>query len=299
MNFPYQKEYQSYLIFELNLADASIKAYLSDLQQCHKYLQEELEITLKDADNKAISIYLKALNDLEFSAHSQARVLSSLRSYFTYLEEEDLIEENPTTFLKLPKIKRNIPEVLHFEEIQKMIDSIDLSQAMGHRDKAMIELMYSSGLRVSELINLQFNQLHLEAQYLHVLGKGNKHRLVPLGTDALDALKIYIEQVRPHIPVQSGQEDFIFLNQRGRALSRVWVFKIVKDLAQKNEINKNVSPHTLRHSFATHLLEGGADLRAIQEMLGHASINTTEIYIHLQNEHLRETIEQFHPRYRQ
>lgn len=294
----YLKDYNAYLIFEQHLSEATIRAYNSDLQQCHHYLKETFDISLPKSNHQHLSDYLKALHEGEFSATSQARILSSLRSYFYFLEEEELIELNPTQFIQLPKIKREIPEVLHFDEIECMLSKIDLSSPMGHRDKAMIELMYSSGLRVSELITLKLKNIHLEASYLSIIGKGNKQRLVPLGQDALTQVNHYLKFVRPHMKINPDFEDTIFLNQRGNGLSRIWVFKIVKKLAAACEINKNVSPHTLRHSFATHLLDGGADLRSIQEMLGHESINTTEIYIHLQKEHLRDTIEQYHPRYK-
>ena len=297
-NSLYLNDYNAYLIFEQHLSESTIKAYNSDLQQCHQYIKNTFESDLPKSTHQHLSDYLKALHEGEFSAASQARILSSLRSYFYFLEEEELIDINPTQFIQLPKIKREIPEVLSFEEIECMLSKIDLSNPIGHRDKAMIELMYSSGLRVSEVITLKLKDIHLQASYLSIIGKGNKQRLIPLGQDAADQLKYYIKYVRPHMKINPNFEDTIFLNQRGNSLSRVWVFKIVKALAAACEITKSVSPHTLRHSFATHLLDGGADLRAIQEMLGHESINTTEIYIHLQKEHLRDTLEQYHPRYK-
>lgn len=298
LTFPYLKEYKSYLIFELNLANSSINSYLSDLNQYARYLQKSNDKSLLEVENKDISQYLKNINDLQFTSSTQARILSSLRSYYKFLEEEELIEENPILFIQLPKQEKTVPEVLHFEEIEALINSIDLSEKMGHRDRAILELMYSSGLRVSEVLNLKMQDLYLDLEYLQVIGKGNKQRLVPMNPEAINQLKHYIDFVRTKISIQKGKEDFVFLNQRGNKLSRVWVFKIVKKAVEDANIKKNVSPHTFRHSFATHLLEGGADLRVIQELLGHVNIKTTEIYLHLQKEHLAETIQQFHPRYR-
>lgn len=290
--------FKSYLVFELNLSEATIKAYTSDITQCNKYLEETYHLPVHQADHTHLSSYMKALHEQEIAVSSQARILSSLRAYFYFLEEEEVIEKNPIQLIHLPKFHRKTPEVLSFEEIEKMMLQIDLSTKMGHRDRAIIELMYSSGLRVSEVIALDFGSLHLDAGYLSIIGKGNKQRLVPIGTDAIDQLKYYLDHIRPEIKINPKYEHVLFLNQRGNPLSRIWIFKIVKNLAALAQINKVVSPHTLRHSFATHLLDGGADLRAIQEMLGHESINTTEIYIHLQKDHLRTTIEQFHPRYK-
>lgn len=290
--------FKSYLIFELNLSEATIKAYISDLNQCQTYLYNNFQVDLHYCEHQHLSFYLKALNEQDIASSSQARILSSLRSFFYFLEEENLIAKNPVQFIDLPRLKRKTPEVLSYEEIERMVANINLSEPMGHRDRAIIELMYSSGLRVSEVITLDFKSLHLEAGYLSIIGKGNKQRLVPIGREAIDQMKYYIDHVRIHMKKDSLYEHIIFLNQRGKPLSRIWIFKIVKNLAALAKINKSVSPHTLRHSFATHLLDGGADLRAIQEMLGHESINTTEIYIHLQKDHLRKTLEQFHPRYK-
>lgn len=298
INFPYLKEYKTYLIFELNLANTSINSYISDLNQYARYLQKSNDKSLLEVKNKDISLYLKSINDLNFTASTQARILSSLRSYYKFLEEEELIEEDPMLFIQLPKQEKKVPEVLSYEEIENLINSIDLSEKMGHRDRALLELMYSSGLRVSEVLNLKMQDLFLDLEYLQVIGKGNKQRLVPVNTDAIQQLKNYIKFVRSKLTIQKGKEDFVFLNQRGNQLSRIWVFKIVKKAVEDANIKKSVSPHTFRHSFASHLLEGGADLRIIQELLGHVSIKTTEIYLHLQKNHLAETIQQFHPRYR-
>jgi len=298
INFPYLKEYKTYLIFELNLANTSINSYISDLNQYARYLQKSNDKSLLEVKNKDISLYLKSINDLNFTASTQARILSSLRSYYKFLEEEELIEEDPMLFIQLPKQEKKVPEVLSYEEIENLINSIDLSEKMGHRDRALLELMYSSGLRVSEVLNLKMQDLFLDLEYLQVIGKGNKQRLVPVNTDAIQQLKNYIKFVRSKLIIQKGKEDFVFLNQRGNQLSRIWVFKIVKKAVEDANIKKSVSPHTFRHSFASHLLEGGADLRIIQELLGHVSIKTTEIYLHLQKNHLAETIQQFHPRYR-
>lgn len=298
INFPYLKEYKTYLIFELNLANTSINSYISDLSQYARYLQKSNDKSLLEVKNKDIRLYLKSINALNFTASTQARILSSLRSYYKFLEEEELIEEDPMLFIQLPKQEKKVPEILSYEEIENLINSIDLSEKMGHRDRALLELMYSSGLRVSEVLNLKMQDLFLDLEYLQVIGKGNKQRLVPVNIDAIQQLKNYIKFVRSKLTIQKGKEDFVFLNQRGNQLSRIWVFKIVKKAVEDANIKKCVSPHTFRHSFASHLLEGGADLRIIQELLGHVSIKTTEIYLHLQKNHLAETIQQFHPRYR-
>ena len=240
--------------------------------------------------------FLVWLHELGILAPSQARILSGLKAFFMYLLLEGIITNNPAAFLSSPRITRKIPDTLSIIDINKLIDAIDLSKAEGMRNKAMIEVLYGCGLRVSELTTLRLSNLFLDIEFVKILGKGNKERLVPIGAEASKFLQIYLTEARVHIPIKPGKEDFVFLNNRGNPISRVMVFIIIKQLAEIIGLKKNISPHTFRHSFATHLIEGGADLRAVQEMLGHESITTTEIYTHLDRDYLRDTIVQFHPR---
>jgi integrase/recombinase XerD len=226
---------------------------------------------------------------------SQARIISGLRTFYKYCLLEDISTTDPTALLEAPKLKRTLPDVLSFDEIENIISQIDVSTAEGTRNKAILETMYSCGLRVSEVVNLKLSQLYLDVGFIRVIGKGNKERLVPIGSSAVKYIIIYKNNIRNHQSVQNGEEDILFLNRRGKRLTRVMIFLIIKDLVKKAGITKNISPHTFRHSFATHLVEGGADLRAVQEMLGHESITTTEIYTHLDREFLRKTLEKFHP----
>lgn len=240
--------------------------------------------------------FLVWVNELGMIPPTQARVLSGLKAFFKYLVLDNKIENDPSSLLESPKMTRKLPDTLNILEINRIINAVDLSTPEGQRNKAMLETLYGSGLRVSELTGLKLSNLHLDIEFIKILGKGNKERLVPIGSEAIKFLRIYIEQVRLHVPVKTGKEDFVFLNRRGNPISRIMVFLIIKDLAKVAGITKNISPHTFRHSFATHLIEGGADLRAVQEMLGHESITTTEIYTHLDRDYLRETIMHFHPR---
>jgi integrase/recombinase XerD len=240
--------------------------------------------------------FLMYLGELGLSAHSQARMLSGLKSFFKYLLLENLIQHDPTQLLEAPKLGRKLPDTLSFPEIEAMLDAIDLSTPGGTRDRALIEVLYSSGLRVSELVGLRLTNCYFDAGFVRVLGKGDKVRLVPIGQDAMHYTRIYIEHVRSGLNVQKGDEDTIFLNLRGSQLSRITVFTTIKKLAAEVGIQKAISPHTFRHSFATHLIEGGADLRAVQQMLGHESITTTEIYTHLDRDYLQQTLREFHPR---
>lgn len=232
------------------------------------------------------------------TASSQARMISGIKAFYKYCLLENIANADPTTLLEAPKLKRILPDVLGFDEIEKILSQIDLSKPEGGRNKAILETMYSCGLRVSETVNLKISQLYLESGFIRVIGKGDKERLVPIGSSAVKYIDIYRKQLRVHIQPKAGSEDILFLNSRGTGLSRVMIFLIIKDLVKKAGIKKVVSPHTFRHSFATHLVEGGADLRAVQEMLGHESITTTEIYTHLDREFLRKTLEQFHPGFR-
>lgn len=290
-------QFRNYLKLERSLADNSIEAYVHDVVKLRQFLEISnvkkgpAEITNLDLVN-----YLEFINELGMSAFSQARMLSGLKAFFKYLLFEDIIKQDPTHLLDSPKLGRKLPDTLSVAEIEKMLDTIDLSKAEGARNRAMIEILYSSGLRVSELVNLTLSNLHADIGFLRVIGKGNKERLVPVGKDALKFTKIYIKEWRINVPTIKGHENYIFLNRRGKKLSRVMIFTIIKDLAARAGIRKNISPHTFRHSFATHLLEGGADLRAVQEMLGHESITTTEIYTHLDRDYLKQIIQEFHPR---
>jgi integrase/recombinase XerD len=226
---------------------------------------------------------------------SQARLISGIRAFYKYCLLEDITTKDPTVLLEAPKLMRQLPDVLSFDEVETIIAQIDLSTPEGGRNKAILETLYSCGLRVSEVVNLKLSQLYLDVGFIRVVGKGNKERLVPIGSSAIKYIVLYKEQIRVHIPPQKGEEDILFLNRRGKRLTRVMIFLIIKDLVKKAGITKTISPHTFRHSFATHLVEGGADLRAVQEMLGHESITTTEIYTHLDREYLRKTLQQFHP----
>ena len=229
-------------------------------------------------------------------ASTQARVISGLKAFFSYLLLEELIDHDPTQLIEGPNITRKLPDTLNIYEINALIDAIDASKPEGMRNKAIIEVLYGCGLRVSELADLKISNLYSQIEFVKVIGKGNKERLVPIGGTALKLLDIYIKQVRIHLSIKKGNEDFIFLNRFGSRLSRISIFNLIKNLAIETGLKKNISPHTLRHSFATHLIEGGADLRAVQEMLGHSSITTTEIYTHIDRDYLREVIIQFHPR---
>jgi integrase/recombinase XerD len=245
---------------------------------------------------KQLRDFIEYINELGMSAYSQARILSGIKGFYRYLLFEEVIEKDPTELIEGPKIGRKLPDTLSYPEIEKLLEAMDLSKPEGARNRAMVEVLYSSGLRVSELVDLRLNNVHFEAGFLRVIGKGNKERLVPIGRDAKKFLKIYVEEIRAHIKIQNGNEQFVFLNKRGTKLSRVYVFTVIKDLAQRIGLKKRISPHTFRHSFATHLIEGGADLRAVQEMLGHESITTTEIYNHLDRDYLKQVITEFHPR---
>lgn len=292
----YILDYQAYMFSEKSLSKNSMEAYMRDLQLFIRYL--ELNGSLPDVgyiNHVNIVSFLSYLNTLGMAPASQARIVSGLRSFFNFLLIDDLINANPAELIELPKIGRKLPEVLQVEEIEQMLDVIDLSKPDGHRNKAIIETLYGCGLRVSELTGLKLSSLRWELELVSVTGKGDKQRLVPLGAEAEAALKLYIGQSRANLRIRRGCEDFIFLNQNGSVLSRISVFNIVKQLAEKAGIKKKISPHTFRHSFATHLIEGGADLRAVQTMLGHASIMTTEIYTHLDTDFLRSTINLYHP----
>ena len=293
---PQKKGFKAYLQLEKSLSENSVDAYLHDVDMLTQYLQisndlkSPADLTLKDLQQ-----FLKWITELGLSAGSQARIISGLRQFYKYCLLEQITTKDPTALLEAPKLKRLLPDVLSYDEIESMLSKIDLSKPEGGRNKAIIETMYSCGLRVSEAVNLKISNLYLDVGFIRVIGKGDKERLVPIGSSAIKYILIYKNDIRVHMPVKPGKEDFLFLNRFGNEMSRVMIFMIIKELARQAEIKKNISPHTLRHSFATHLVEGGADLRAVQEMLGHESITTTEIYTHLDREYLRKTLEQFHP----
>jgi integrase/recombinase XerD len=293
---PYKKGFKAYLQLERSLADNSIKAYLSDIEKFTQFLlNNDLKKAPSEIELKNLQQFIKWIAGLGMTQTSQARIISALRTFYKYCLLEDITTVDPTTLLEAPKLKRALPDVLSFDEIEAVLAQIDLSTPEGTRNKAILETMYSCGLRVSEVVNLKLSQLFLDIGFVRVIGKGNKERLVPIGSSAIKYIHLYADHVRVHQPIQKGEEDILFLNRRGKRLTRVMIFLIIKDLVKKAGINKTISPHTFRHSFATHLVEGGADLRAVQEMLGHESITTTEIYTHLDREYLRRTLEQYHP----
>lgn len=290
-----KKDFKRYLQLERNLSPHSIAAYLNDVQKLEAYCAFKGQ-TLHDIDAFFIQQFLVFINDFSISPFTQARLLSGLRTFFVFLQIEYDRKDNPTELLETPRLNRKIPNVLNIEEIDALIAAIDSSTIEGMRNKAILEVLYGCGLRVSELVMLKISNLYLDVEFIKVEGKGNKERLIPIGQQAIKYLKIYLEEVRPHIPVQAGYEDAVFLNRRGKQLTRVMVFLIIKDLAKKIGLTKTISPHTFRHSFASHLVEGGADLRAVQDMLGHESITTTEIYTHMDKDYLQSVIIQYHPR---
>jgi integrase/recombinase XerD len=293
---PYKKGYKGWLRLEKSLSDNSVEAYLRDVDKLTQFLQATQSARSPESvELKDLQSFLQWIAELGLNAATQARILSGIRSFYKYCYIEQIVKKDPTALLESPKLKRALPDVLSFEEIEAIIGQIDLSKPEGGRNKAILETMYSCGLRVSELVNLRISCLYLETGFIRVIGKGDKERLVPIGDAAIKYIQLYQREIRVHMPNKPGHEDILFLNRRGSKLSRVMIFLLLKDLVKKANIAKNISPHTFRHSFATHLVEGGADLRAVQEMLGHESITTTEIYTHLDREYLRETLHRFHP----
>jgi len=296
---PIKKGFKAYLQLEKSLSDNSVEAYVRDVDKLTEFLlSQDKMLTPGQVELKDLQQFLRFITELGMTASSQARIISGLRGFYRYCLLEHITQTDPTVLLEAPKLKRSLPDVLTFEEIEAIIAELDLSTAEGGRNKAILETMYSCGLRVSELVNLKMSNLYLDVGFIKVLGKGDKERLVPIGRSAVKYIGIYRNDIRVHISVKPGNDDILFLNRRGSQLSRVMIFLMLKDLVQKAGIRKNISPHTLRHSFATHLVEGGADLRAVQEMLGHESITTTEIYTHLDREFLRKTLHQFHPAFK-
>ena len=295
----YKKGFKSYLQLEKSLSDNSVEAYIHDLDKFIQFLLiSNIEISPKEIELHHLENFLQWISKLGMTPSSQSRIISGLRNFYKYCLQEQISKTDPTALLEAPKLAKHLPDVLSVDEIESIINCIDVSTPEGARNKAIIETLYSCGLRVSELVNLRLSCLYFDVGYIRIIGKGDKERLVPVGSAAVKYINIYRENIRVHLPVIPGNEDIVFLNRRGRKLSRVMIFIIIKDLAKQAGITKKISPHTFRHSFATHLVEGGADLRAVQEMLGHESIITTEIYTHLNREYLRETLQQFHPAFK-
>ena len=291
------KSFASYLKLERGLSDNSIDGYLRDVKAFSSFIGTDYpEIEINDIKLEHLRKFINLINEVGLSVRSQARTVSGIKTFYSFLVLENYVDENPSSLLESPKVGRHLPEVLTACEIDEIISVIDLSKDNGYRNKTIIEILYGCGLRVTECISLLISQTFLDDEYIRIVGKGNKERLVPIGGTALKALKTYLNDYHVHLSPKKGFEDFIFLNKFGKPLSRIAIFQLVKSLAQDAKINKIISPHTFRHSFATHLVEGGADLRAVQEMLGHESILTTEIYTHLNREFLVDTIHQYHPR---
>ena len=289
--------YKSYLKVERSLSPNSVTAYLQDVNKLVQFLQiKQLDLQPEDIQTAHITDFLEFINELGVSPYSQARIISGLKSFYKYLNYDQNLGHDPMSLIEAPKLGRKLPDTLDIHEIDELFGAIDMSTPEGQRNRAMLETLYSSGLRVSELIELQLSNIYEEMGFVRVIGKGSKERYVPIGKHAMKHIHLYCDHIRSHLNVQKGHEDFVFLNRRGRKLSRVMVFMIIKDLAAAVSLKKNISPHTFRHSFATHLIEGGADLRAVQEMLGHESITTTEIYTHLDKEYLQQVMREFHPR---
>jgi integrase/recombinase XerD len=292
----YKKGFKAWLRLEKSLSDHSVEAYLHDVEKLTQFLQlHQMMKTPAEVELKELQQFVKWVGELGMTASSQARIISGIRGFYKFCLLEQISTFDPSSLLEAPKTRRKLPDTLNFEEIELLIAQLDQSTPEGSRNKAILETMYSCGLRVSELIELKISALFLDVGFVRIIGKGNKERLVPIGRDAIQYITLYKDHIRVHQPIQTGYEDCLFLNNRGKSLSRVMIFYIIKKLAKQAGITKNISPHTFRHSFATHLVEGGADLRAVQEMLGHESITTTEIYTHLDRDFLRDTLLRFHP----
>lgn len=290
-------QFRNYLKLERSLSGNSIAAYETDIRKFVTYLEiAKLQVSPFNVSKQNLKDFIEWINKLGLNARSQARIISGLKAFFKYLILEDLIETDPSSLLESPRLGRKLPEVLSLEEIDRIIAAIDLSKPEGQRNKAIIETLYSCGLRVSELVNLKISNLYFDDEFIRIVGKGDKERLVPIGQKAMKEIRFYFQDRNLLSNIDKASENTVFLNRRGKKLTRVMIFTIIKKLAEKAKITKNISPHTFRHSFASHLIDGGADLRAVQEMLGHESIITTEIYTHLDREYLRDAIIRFHPR---
>ncbi|MCB2208218.1 MAG: site-specific tyrosine recombinase XerD [Bacteroidetes bacterium] len=300
MNYPILKKgFKTYLQLERNMSENTVHAYMHDVDLMMRFFEEEKDSkVISEIDVDDLIEFVSFLNKMDLGAYSQSRVISGVKAFFKYLLLEQVIESDPSELLESPQIGRKLPDILSIDEIGKLIDSVDLSSPEGERNKAILETLYGCGLRVSELINLKISDLHFKEGIISVTGKGNKQRLIPIGDAAKKQILIYKDQVRIHHNINKKDEDLVFLNRRGKKMSRQMIFIIIKNLVEKMGVKKNISPHTFRHSFATHLVQRGADLRAVQELLGHVSITTTEIYTHLNREDLRKSIMEFHPRNR-
>lgn len=293
----YINEFKTYLKLERGLSDNSMDAYINDVGKLNQYYESiGQELILKTITIQDLKLFIGWLNELGMLPTSQSRVISGLKAFFSYLILEHIIDKDPSANLESPKLNKKLPDTLNIDEVNMLIGAIDASKPEGMRNKAIIEILYGCGLRVSELVGLKISDINIQAEYIKILGKGNKERIVPIGSTALKLLILYIQEVRIHVNIKKGYEDFVFLNRSGTSLSRISMFTIIKSLAEQTGLKKTISPHTFRHSFATHLIEGGADLRAVQEMLGHSSITTTEIYTHIDREYLHGIVTQFHPR---
>ncbi len=291
------KQFKHYLQLERSLASNSVEAYVHDIVKLREFLDiSNIAVSPLKLEQGHIQLFLRYINDLGLSAHSQSRMLSGIKAFYKFLLLEEMLQKDPSELVEGPKLGRKLPDTLDYHEIETMFGTIDLSRPEGLRNRAMLETLYSSGLRVSELVGLKITNVYFDMGFLKILGKGDKERMVPIGREALKYVRTYVDDVRVHVPIDKASENIVFLNRRGKQLSRVMVFMLIKDLAVKAGIHKTISPHTFRHSFATHLIEGGADLRAVQEMLGHESITTTEIYTHLDRDYLKQVVKEFHPR---
>lgn len=292
-------EFEDYLKLERSLSDNSLKAYLSDVEKLQQFVElSDWDLSPLQIQQDHLEQMLEHICDIGLSAASQARILAGIKAFYKFLLFQDLIDKDPSELLEGPRLDRKLPDVLSYHEIESMLEAIDLSTDEGLRNRAILETLYSSGLRVSELTEMKLSNIISDVGFLRIIGKGNKERIVPVGKDALFYIRKYLQEVRQYLKIEKGHENHVFLNRRGKKLSRVMIFYIIKDAAIAGGISKNVSPHTFRHSFASHLVEGGANLRAVQDMLGHVSITTTEIYTHLDREYLRQVIRDFHPRSR-
>ncbi|MFO7616160.1 MAG: site-specific tyrosine recombinase XerD [Bacteroidales bacterium] len=297
IQYPYRESFRSHLMLEKSLATNSIEGYLADVGKLFQFLEMSYPgLPVHQVTINHLRDFLAWLHAIGLVASSQARILSGIKGFFRFLVLENLLTVNPASLLETPRLARHLPDVLTLPEVEKILGAIDLSNRYGHRNQAIVEVLYGCGLRVSELAGLKLSQVYFSEGYIRVMGKGSKERLVPLGGPAAKALSLYLDHIRNHQAIQWKHTDSVFLNNRGAPLSRVMVFNIVRDAAARAGIRKTVSPHTFRHSFATHLIENGADLRAVQDMLGHESILTTEIYTHLNREYLRDTVNRYHPR---
>lgn len=291
------ENYKTFLILEKSLSANSVEAYLNDIRKLAKFCEEKHNAKqMNEVTYDILKDYLNFVNEMGVTNRTQARSISSVRSFFKFLVYDGVLENNPTRMLEAPKIGRKLPSVLTVEEIDSILGAVEMYKPEGQRNKAIIETLYSCGLRVSELIGVKISNINFRMGIIKIEGKGNKERIIPLSKNAKQEIKLYMKGYRDYLDIQKGYEDILFLNKRGTSLSRVMVFNIIKHLATRANIKKPVSPHTFRHSFASHLVTGGADLRAVQDMLGHESILTTEIYTHLDNNYLKETINKYHPR---